>query len=91
MLCQPRKCAPGAVLICSACSPAANPIAVMTQDTSRDFLSGSGEAADRKKYQLFMEVRFLHENNKFDQKLCCWSLEEARSERLNCAVPAAVK
>jgi hypothetical protein len=36
---------------------AANPIAVMTQDTSRDFLSGSGEAADRKKYQLFMEVR----------------------------------
>ena len=28
----------------------------MTQDTSRDFLSGSGETADRKKFQLFMEV-----------------------------------
>lgn len=28
----------------------------MTQDTSRDFLSGSGEVADRKKHQLFMEV-----------------------------------
>lgn len=28
----------------------------MTQDTTRDFLSGSGEAGDKKQFALFMEV-----------------------------------
>lgn len=40
------------LLLCAA----ANPIAVMTQDTSRDFLAGTGESADRKKHELFMQV-----------------------------------
>jgi len=36
---------------------AANPVAVLTQDTSRTFLAGS--ASDKKKYDLFMEATLL--------------------------------
>lgn len=36
---------------------ASNPVAVLTQDTARTFLAGS--ASDKKKYDLFMEVREL--------------------------------
>lgn len=42
---------------------AANPLAVLTQDTARNFLSGAGSAgqADRKKYDLFMQATMLEE------------------------------
>jgi hypothetical protein len=38
---------------------AANPVAVMTQDTARNFLAGSSTQSDKQKYELYMEATQL--------------------------------
>ena len=38
---------------------AANPVAVMTQDTARNFLAGSSSQSDKEKYKLYMEATQL--------------------------------
>lgn len=38
---------------------AANPVACMTQDTARNFLAGSSAAADKQKYDMYMEATQL--------------------------------